>query len=438
MAWIRRGLRIGEAAGTIGAPWRVGRASTEGETTIVPYRVLMIAPTSFFADYGCHVRILEEAQALRSLGHRVTICTYHNGDDVAGLDIRRSLDVPWHKGVQVGSSRHKLYFDAMLSLQAWRTALTLRPHIIHAHLHEGALIGSVAARLLGVPLLFDYQGSLTAEMLDHRFLRPGSPFLGPTRRIERQLNRSADLVITSSHHAAHRLRHEEHLPDTQVRAVPDAVNTERFHPWVLSQAERAALRARLGIGPERQVVVYLGLLAPYQGTDLLLEAARQVVAALPTAFFLIMGYPGTDTYARQAARLGLAHHTSFPGRIPYTEAHRYLALGDVAVAPKLSLTEGAGKIYNYIAMGLPVVAFDTPVAREILDGDGFFARPGDAADLADQLLRLLRNPAIARGRTERLRRRAEADYSWRHRGGELDAIYHALIARRQAVLTPAE
>ena len=96
----------------------------------MPYRVLMIAPTSFFADYGCHVRILEEAVALRSLGHRVTICTYHNGDDVAGLDIRRSLDAPWHRGVQVGSSRHKLYFDAMLSLQTLRTALTTRPQVI--------------------------------------------------------------------------------------------------------------------------------------------------------------------------------------------------------------------------------------------------------------------------------------------------------------------
>ena len=33
----------------------------------------MIAPTSFFADYGCHVRILEEARVLRKLGHEITI-----------------------------------------------------------------------------------------------------------------------------------------------------------------------------------------------------------------------------------------------------------------------------------------------------------------------------------------------------------------------------
>ena len=40
------------------------------------YNVLMIAPTMFFADYGAHVRILEEATSLRDLGHKVTILAY--------------------------------------------------------------------------------------------------------------------------------------------------------------------------------------------------------------------------------------------------------------------------------------------------------------------------------------------------------------------------
>ena len=47
-------------------------------------RVLMVAPTSFFADYGCHVRILEEARVLTRLGQQVTIATYYNGQTPAG------------------------------------------------------------------------------------------------------------------------------------------------------------------------------------------------------------------------------------------------------------------------------------------------------------------------------------------------------------------
>ena len=69
------------------------------------YNVLVLAPTMFFADYGCHVRILEEAVILRKLGHRVTILAYPNGNDVAELDVRRCWGVPFEYRVIVGSSR---------------------------------------------------------------------------------------------------------------------------------------------------------------------------------------------------------------------------------------------------------------------------------------------------------------------------------------------
>ena len=55
-------------------------------------KILIIAPTPFFADRGCHMRILEEARALRKLGHEITITTYHHGRNVDNLDIRRSLN----------------------------------------------------------------------------------------------------------------------------------------------------------------------------------------------------------------------------------------------------------------------------------------------------------------------------------------------------------
>ena len=44
-----------------------------GEPEERRFRILMVAPTSFFADYGCHVRILEEARVLQRRGHTVTI-----------------------------------------------------------------------------------------------------------------------------------------------------------------------------------------------------------------------------------------------------------------------------------------------------------------------------------------------------------------------------
>src|SRR5947208_202806 len=94
---------------------------------ILPHTILMIAPTSFFADYGNHIRIWQEAKALQGIGHRVVIATYHNGDDMPGIEIHRSWDVPWIKRAMVGSSRHKIYLDAALSYRALEVGLRVRP-----------------------------------------------------------------------------------------------------------------------------------------------------------------------------------------------------------------------------------------------------------------------------------------------------------------------
>lgn len=207
----------------------------------------MIAPTSFFADYGCHIRIWQEAKALQKLGHRVVITTYHNGDDMPGVEIRRSWDVPWLKRAMVGSSRHKIYLDAALSYRALETGRRLRPTIIHAHLHEGALIGAVLKRILRVPLVFDFQGSMTSEMIDHHFLSgKDSRAYTMLRRLEQAINTQADALITSSENAAELLRRDFRFPNDRLYTVADGINTDRFRPLAETpawQAERAALRA---------------------------------------------------------------------------------------------------------------------------------------------------------------------------------------------------
>lgn len=397
------------------------------------YTILSIASTSFFADYGAHVRIWEETRALQKRGHRIVIATYHNGDNMPGFDIRRSWDVPWVKRTMVGASRHKLYLDVALSWRALRVAAEIKPDLIHAHIHESALIGSVLGRLFDVPVIFDYQGSLTSEMLDHGFLRQDGLLHGPLRWLERRINLLADAVLTSSFNAANVLRSEWDFPADRLYTVPDSVNTERFTPfdgsagWTL---EREHIRAALGIPQGRRIVAYLGLLAPYQGTNVLLQAAQGVIAARPDVHFLIMGYPDVRAYSALAESLGISDHVTLPGRILYKDCHAYLALGDVAVAPKMSATEGAGKIPNYMAMGLPVVTFDTPVSREILGEVGLYATFGDAQSLASTILQVLNQPTWARQLGTQVRQKAINEHSWELAASQIEAIYDRVLAQR--------
>ncbi|MCX6024004.1 MAG: glycosyltransferase family 4 protein, partial [Chloroflexi bacterium] len=322
------------------------------------------------------------------------------------------------------------YYDALLSLKVAEVAARERPNLIHAHLHEGALIGWPVAKALGAPLVFDFQGSLTSEMVDHNFLRRDSVLFPPLRRLERVINEMASVVITSSHNAADVLRNEFDLPANRVYTIPDSVDTDLFVPrdQALNDEETADLRRRFGIPPGRKVVVYLGLLAHYQGTLKLLEAAEQLVARGLPVHFLVMGYPGEEDYRQQAARMGLSGHVTFTGKLPYEQAPRMLALGDVAVSPKMSETEGNGKLLNYMAAGLPTIAFNTPVAHEILGDLGLYARTGDVTDLANCMAEMLTEPSAAAALGAKLRQRAVEQFSWDNTGRDLLDIY-AMVSR---------
>ena len=397
------------------------------------YRVLMIAPTSFFADYGCHVRILEEARTLQRMGHRVTIATYHNGDQVPGLDIRRTLPIPWRKDYEVGSSRHKIGLDALLGVKTLELVIRGRFDVIHAHLHEGALIGIVLSRLFRLPMVFDFQGSLTGEMLDHHFLKRRGFAHRLFHSLEAWIDHHSPAILASTANAERLLIEDFGCRPQQICSVRDCVNADTFKPAIeYDSAELDDLRRSLGIPPGRKLIVYLGLLAEYQGIGILLQAMQRVTQEYQDAHLLLMGFPNVEYYRAQAHELGIGAFVTFTGRVPYHLAPAHLALGDIAVAPKLSLTEGSGKLLNYMAVALPTVAFDTPVAREYLGPDGLLPAPGDVGSLAQHLCAALGlagddTPELLRSRGQRLRQRAMEHFSWDVAGSQIVNAYQQLL-----------
>jgi glycosyltransferase involved in cell wall biosynthesis len=375
----------------------------------------MVAPTPFFADRGCHVRIYEEARALQALGCHVEVCTYHLGDERPGIVTHRTPNVPWYRKVSAGPSWHKLYIDVILLLKTWRVARRSRPDVIHGHLHEGAAIGWAVGRLLGLPVIGDFQGSLSGELRAHEFIPDRSGLYRFVARNEGWIDRLPHVAVASCTDVAEELDERFGVPN--VLLALDGVDTDSFRPDV----EIGELRSLVPSG--RRPVVYLGMLNAYQGIDHLLEAIPQVLARVPQAHFLIMGYPNEAMYRQKAADLGVAEHVQFPGRIDYEQASRYLALGEVAVSPKLSETESNGKLYNYMACALPTVAYDTPPSREILGELGVYAPRGDIEVLADAIAGLLEDPEGAAALGQRLRQRVEERYSWQNTAHQLLRAY---------------
>ena len=393
----------------------------------IAYRIAHIAPTSFFGDYGCHVRILEEIRALERRGHESTVFTYPTGDDVPDVEIKRNPLQHHRSEVRVGSHWGKLPLDAALLGTALGHGFRRKFDIVHAHLHEGALIGRLLAWQQRAPLVFDFQGSLVSEMRDHGFLTGGTIFESLIGRAEELINRLPNRIVTSSRHARDLLTGSFGIAPERVVEVSDCVDVGVFRPRAeMPDFDLAALREQWGIPPDHLVIGYLGLLAGYQGIPELLAAARSVVNEFPGCHFLVMGFPGEDTYRRQADDLGLQDHISFPGRVPYQNAPQMLALADIAVSPKRSQTEGNGKLLNYMAAGLPTVAFDSPVAREFLGVDGSLVAP-NAEALMEALLHLLRDPEERTHQGALLRRRAEEHFAWDVGARRIESVYDELL-----------
>ena len=391
--------------------------------------ILMLAPTMFFADYGAHVRILEETRILQKLGHRVTILAYPNGRDIEGVEVRRCWGVPFNYRVIVGSSRHKIYLDVLLAGMSLWHVLRHKPDIIHAHLHEGGLIGWLLSKLTGAPLVFDFQGSLTAEMIDHNFLKADSIWHKFLYWLETHINRAAGVILTSSTHAENLLIEAFKVPAGRIVPTPDCVNADAFCADQFSEEEKRQLKESLGVPFDKKLIVYLGVLAPYQGIDKLLEALLLLNQTRGDYHLLLMGYPAEKVYKARVEMLGLTQHVTVTGRIPYEEACDYLALGDIAAAPKISATEGSGKILNYMAMGLPTVAFNRPVSREFLADGGIYANEISSQSLATALNRALDlSPAERAEIGRRLRQRAIHHFSWQRTGERIETVYQALLA----------
>jgi glycosyltransferase involved in cell wall biosynthesis len=387
-------------------------------------KILMLAPTPYFADRGCHVRIYEEARALRSAGHDVRIVTYHLGRDMPGITTIRIPRIPWYSRLEAGPSLHKLYLDALLFFTSLQLIPDFRPDIIHAHLHEGALIGYFLKKLSGVPLLFDYQGSLTGECIDHGFFRESSMLAGIFSSIERMINRSSDRIITSSSAGTNDLVNRWGLSPQRVTPLIDAVDTGTFSPRPQKEG-----RELLGIPPETFVIAYLGLMNRYQGTDLLLDCVELLKRAGVKACFLIMGFPD-QSYRIAAEERGLADMIHFTGKVDYKDAPLLLSAADIAVTPKLSPTEANGKIYNYMSCGLPVVSFETPVNREALGDTGIYAGYGDARDLADKIAGLIADRELRVRLSGQVRDKAVGEHSWHARVKVLLDIYQSMLAQR--------
>ena len=383
----------------------------------------MLAPEPFFEPRGTPFSEYHRIKALCGLGYRIDLVTYPFGRDVQipNLEIFRCARPPFVHGVRIGPSAVKLLLDALLTVTAARLARARRYDAIHSH-EEAGLLGLWLAKRLNLPHLYDMHSSLPQQLGNFGYTR-STIVRRLFERLETRMVAESRVVITIC----------QELQDTAVAlgAADRACLIENVmggdvDGGVSPSAEE--LRARYGLAPDQPVALYTGTFEPYQGLDLLTEAAAVLRVTHPAARILVVGgASGQVEQARQRAAV-TGSPMIFTGQRPAQEIPGFVAACDVLVSPRTSGTNTPLKIYSYLRSGRPIVATDLRTHTQVLNSDTALLVPPEATALASGLARLIDHPAERDRLAAAARALAAARYSPEAYVARTAAAYERLLA----------
>jgi glycosyltransferase involved in cell wall biosynthesis len=228
--------------------------------------------------------------------------------------------------------------------------------------------------------------------------------------LERASYRTADVVLVTNESYREMAVRRGRVPAERVFVVrngPD-LDLSREEP----EDNAVAPRPHILVG-------YLGNMNRQDGVEYLLQAARTILYdhRRPDIHFVLIGGGSRQPHLAQlAAQMGLQQQVTFTGRIPDPQMLRTLRDCDLCVQPDprnaLNDVSTMNKALEYMALAKPVVAFDLRETRVSCADAALYAAPGDAADLARQILALADDP-VRRARLGALgRQRIRTQLAW--------------------------
>jgi glycosyltransferase involved in cell wall biosynthesis len=298
--------------------------------------------------------------------------------------------------------------DAYVRAFADRLAAVVRGHeatVIHATSNYVCGLAAVlAAERTGTRSVYEMRGLWHWSTVNRRPGWEHSESFALHEALERQAALRADRVVVLAEALAEHVRGWG-VPAERIRCIGNGVDLDRFSPLPRDDA----LRTSWGAAPDSFVLGFAGTFAPYEGLEVLLEAAAFLRKRGIDARPVLIGGGEAETELRALARrLGIPVH--FGGRVAHAKVARTLASMDCCAFPR----QGSGatrlvpplKLGEAMASGVPVVVADIPPLTEMVrDGTTGRVVAQGAAALAAALESVFRD-------REGSRRMADAARTW--------------------------
>ena len=389
----------------------------------------MVAPTPFFSHRGTHIRILEEARSLEQLGHDVIIATYHIGDDIdkymdTHIDVRRIRRwLFWYKKTEAGPNWQKILLNILLIKKVFSLTKKECPDVIHAHLHEGVIIGRLVQSVLfwkNIKLVSDFHGSLVGEMRSHGYL--GVPPLGTIfRALEKWINGMGDRAIVSGEENTSVI--EAARKDKRVHYIYDGVNISDY----LCKDSKDKLRKKYHVPVDKFVVVYTGALIANKGISHVLEAIPFVLQENANIHFVIGGYPA-EKVRSDIKKRKLEENITVISPLNYFDLAEVNLMADVAIDPKNADTrQASGKLLQYMAAHTGIICLDRATNRKYLGkNSALFLTSMNAHALTEAIITLQDDRELLQKYADNARVDVEK-FDWKDIGKKIEELYKEVV-----------
>ncbi len=263
-----------------------------------------------------------------------------------------------------------------------------KPDIVHTHSGKAGILGRLAARRAGVPIIL------------HTI---HGPSFGSFQ------NSFANFIFRSAEkYAAQCTTHFISVADAMTKDYLAAgIGSPKKYTRIfsgfslepfLTASNDLSFRKELGIEPEDFVVGKIARLFELKGHDDLFVIAPQLVRRFPQTKFLLVGDGlWRNRFELRACALGLEKNFIFTGLISPNEVPRHVGIMNALV--HLSRREGLPRaLPQALAAARPVITYDCDGANEVCipNETGFLVRPGDKEDLTEKIIRLINDPTLCK------------------------------------------
>jgi glycosyltransferase involved in cell wall biosynthesis len=268
-----------------------------------------------------------------------------------------------------------------------RLVRQLRPDVVHTHMAKAGTVGRLAAHICGVPLIVHtYHG--------HVF----HSYFGPTKTrvfvaIERALGLATDRIIVLGEGQRDEIASYGVAPPSKLEPIRLGLELRQF---LDAETERGKLRRELGLEDETPIVGIVARLVAIKAHEVFFEAAREVLRSEPRAHFVVIGD------GERRAELGaLVEQFGIGSSVTFLGWRRDMrrVYADLDVVALTSRNEGSPvALIEGLASARPVVSTAVGgVPEVVIDGvTGLTAPSGNSRAVAGAIVRLLREPALAK------------------------------------------